>query len=87
MKYIGQLIEEKCVEGRRSPHKAFRGNVGISHLIFADDLILFGEANDDACEAISEVLQTFCSESGQKVGFVWNTMILSDATQFSSLSF
>ena len=64
MEYLGYLIEEKCIDGSWSPIKASRRNVGISHLIFTDDLILFTEINDEACEAISNVLQTFCAESG-----------------------
>jgi len=49
------------------PLKASRENVGISHLFFADDLILFAKIDEEACEAISEVLQIFYNESGQKV--------------------
>ena len=32
-----------------------------------DDLILFAKVGVDSCEAISEVLNDFCAESGQKV--------------------
>ena len=56
MEYLSYLIEEKCVDGSWPTIKASRRNVGISHLIFADDLTLFSEANDEACEAISDVL-------------------------------
>lgn len=46
------------------PLKASRGNVGISHLLFTDDLLLFAKVSNEACEAISDVLQEFYSESG-----------------------
>ena len=36
-------------------------------MFFADDLILFAKLEEQACEAISEVLNRFCKESGQKV--------------------
>lgn len=52
------------MDGSWFPLKASRENVGISHLIFADNLILFVKVNNKNCEAIAEVLQTFCSESG-----------------------
>ena len=47
--------------------QASRDNIGISHLFFADDLILFVKVDEDSCKAISEVLDEFCEESGQKV--------------------
>ena len=47
--------------------QASRDNIGISHLFFADDLILFAKVDEDSCEAISEVLDEFCEELGQKV--------------------
>ena len=41
-----------------------KGNkASISHLMFADDLILFGEAHIDTISSIKEILQDFSSES------------------------
>ncbi|ONK78423.1 uncharacterized protein A4U43_C02F18610 [Asparagus officinalis] len=39
----------------------------ISHLMFADDLILVAEANKDQAECICQCLENFCTASGQKV--------------------
>ena len=41
--------------------------MGFSHLLFADNIILFSKVGNDACGAISKVLSKFCLESGQKV--------------------
>ena len=67
MEYLGHLIDKKCMEGVCKPLKASRDNIGISHLFFADDLILFAKVDEDSCETISKVLDEFCEESGQKV--------------------
>ena len=67
MEYLGHLIEQKCVDGGWTPLKASKDNVGISHLLFVDDILLFGKVDSAACEAILEVLGKFCAESGQKI--------------------
>jgi len=41
MKYLGQLIEKECIKKRWIPMKAFKENIGISHMFFVDDLMLF----------------------------------------------
>ena len=41
-----------------------RDNIGISHLFFADDLMLFAKASRDNYEAIMEVLECFRAKSG-----------------------
>ena len=65
--YLGNLIEEKCSKGSWCPLKASWGNLSISHLFFADDLILFAKVNNEICEVIPEVLRIFCMELGQKI--------------------
>lgn len=47
--------------------KASRENIEISHLFFADDLMLFAKVSEEGCEAIKDVLDIFCQESGQKI--------------------
>ena len=69
MEYLGTLIEEKCSKGAWIPLQASRGNRKISHLFFADDLILFAKVNKDICEVIPDVLCNFCLEFGQKISF------------------
>lgn len=49
--------------------KASRENVEISHLFFTDDLILFAKVSEEGSEAIKDVLDLFCKESGQKVSY------------------
>ena len=41
-----------------------RDNIGISHMFFADDLMLFAKASEDNYEAIMEVLECFRAKSG-----------------------
>ena len=64
MEYLGCLIEEKCSKDLWFPLKASRGNIKISHLFFADDLILFAKVTNEIGEVIPEVLHTFCMEFG-----------------------
>ena len=47
--------------------KAFQSGPAFSHFFFADDLILFAKANGVNSAAIRDVLDTFCSISGQMV--------------------
>ncbi|KAI4325675.1 hypothetical protein MLD38_031054 [Melastoma candidum] len=46
---------------------ASRGGPSFSHLFFADDLLIFGEATMKNARAIKRALQEFCDLSGQQV--------------------
>ena len=65
MDFLGQLIKEKCSEKLWQLVKASQRGLAFSHLFFADDLILFAKADGVNCAAIRDVLDTFCSISGQ----------------------
>lgn len=61
-------IYDLVAENRWNPHTFGRGNGPIlSHICFADDIVLFAEANIDQVQVIREALDDFCSNSGQKV--------------------
>ena len=55
------------MEGSWIPLKASRDNLGFSHLLFANDIILFCKVGHDAYGATFDVLNKFCSELGQKI--------------------
>ena len=67
LEYLGLLIHEKTSLKIWKPIKASRSGPAFSHLFFADDLILFGQASLPTAEAIEEVLTRFFHLSGQKV--------------------
>lgn len=51
-----------------------RGGPELSHICFADDLILFAEASVAQVRVIRRVLEKFCRASGQKVS-LWKSKI------------
>ena len=65
--YLGLLIRDKTANNTWKPVKASRSGPTFSHLFFADDLMLFGQASLKNSEAIDEVLTAFCRLSGQRV--------------------
>ena len=46
-----------------------RGGPEVSHLFFADDLILFGQASIAQAKIITDYLETFCDLSRQQVSY------------------
>ena len=67
MEYLGQLIEEKCDQKLWCPVKTSQGGIAFSHLMFADDIVLFAKADQINCSTIREVLDEFCSKTGQTI--------------------
>ncbi|XP_050242423.1 uncharacterized protein LOC126691393 [Quercus robur] len=67
MEFLGHLIEEKCTAKVWQPVKASCGGPAFSHLFFADDLVLFAKADHINCSAVRDVIDEFCSASGQSV--------------------
>ncbi|CAN1290720.1 LINE-1 reverse transcriptase homolog [Linum perenne] len=60
---INSTVQEKCWK----PIKIGKSGPLLSHLFFADDLILFGEATERHGTVVMDCLQAFCSASGHLV--------------------
>lgn len=57
---------------RQGPH--------ISHLFFADDMVIFGEATTNQAKVMKECLDIFCKASGQKVNLQKSALFFSKNT-------
>ncbi|MCH79274.1 putative non-LTR retroelement reverse transcriptase [Trifolium medium] len=64
---LSHLITQGVHEGEWKPMRAGRNGPLISHLMFADDLILFAEANSSQMSVVLKILDQFCQLSGQQV--------------------
>ena len=80
LEYLGLLIQDKIANRTWKPIKASRSNLVFSHLFFADDLMLFGQASLKKSEAIDEVLTIFCRLSGQRVSKEKSRVLFSKST-------
>ena len=65
--FLSQLIEEKCHNKLWSPVKVSRSGPAFSHLMFADDLVLFTKVGSSNCSIIRDVLDEFYVVSGQTI--------------------
>lgn len=67
IEWLSQLISLAAESNTWKPIRLNRNGPPLSHLCFADDLILFGEASLDQAQVISDYLNLFYASSGQKV--------------------
>lgn len=64
---LSLLLEEKVRQGAILPLHVCRRAPGISHLLFADDTLLFFEAVKEQTVAIKQVLNDFAASTGQLI--------------------
>jgi hypothetical protein len=77
MERLSHLIQSKVDAKEWQPIVLAKGGPPISHLFFADDLILFGEASMNQMNIISECLTEFCGASGAKVSVEKTRLLVS----------
>lgn len=69
MEKLSQLIDV-CVDANQwKPVRVSRNGPRISHVFFADDLILFAEANVENAQLMRRCVDSFCEISGQRVSY------------------
>ncbi|KAA3468319.1 reverse transcriptase [Gossypium australe] len=78
---LSSLMKKSIQEGHLKGVKASRRGPQISHLLFADDYILFGEANERGAGFIKRVLCEYGKCSGQQVNFEKSTVLFSSNTR------
>ncbi|CAN1147561.1 Putative ribonuclease H protein At1g65750 [Linum perenne] len=67
MERLSHLIDEQVQTGRWKPITLSAEGPRLSHLFYADDLILLSEATPCQAEVILQCLDAFCDASGQAV--------------------
>jgi hypothetical protein len=69
MDKLSHLITHSVNEGQWKTLKAGKNGPIVSHLMFADDLLLFGETTNCQMDCMLDILTKFCNMSGQEVSY------------------
>jgi hypothetical protein len=77
MDKLSHLIMHAVNVGDWRGIKAGRNGPMVSHLMFADDLLLFGEASEKQMKCVMDILNKFCSLSGQEVSHEKTSILFS----------
>ena len=64
---LSALFHQASVSGHLKGIQSCRGGPWVSHLFFADDSLLFGQANISKCKKILEILNLYEGSSSQKI--------------------
>lgn len=86
MEKLSHLIQSAVDYGYWKAVKASQSGPKISHLFFADDLILFTEASSLQASLHKTCLDNFCALSGQTVSFEKSLVFCSPNTSKSTAS-
>lgn len=83
MELLGHAINVAVSFGKWKLIVLGRGGPLLSHLFFADDLVLFGEASVENAAVLQETLNTFCRYSGYKINASKSSLFFSNNTNDS----
>ena len=64
---LSAILKHEVNIGNITPIKICRRAQGISHLLFADDSLLFFEATQDQALKVKEILDMYASSTGQSI--------------------
>lgn len=74
------MLRKLEADGKIHGIKLGRSSPAISHLLFADDLLLFCRAKLDEVKEVSNCLDQFCRWSGQRINFMKSGSFFSSNT-------
>ncbi|CAL1402102.1 unnamed protein product [Linum trigynum] len=77
MERLSHRIDAAFHSGHWKPIRLTRNGPPLTHLFFADDLLLFAEAETRQIRIIKQCLEDFCSSSGQRVNYAKSLMYVS----------
>ncbi|XP_065859834.1 uncharacterized protein [Euphorbia lathyris] len=77
MERLAHLIQEAMSKGILHPVSINKFCPPISHLFFADDVMIFVEGNDEQVGVVMDILNCFCAASGQKINIHKSRMLCS----------
>ncbi|CAL8166302.1 unnamed protein product [Prunus armeniaca] len=80
MEKLSHLIHQKVQDNIWKPVQICQRGPMVSHLFFADDLILFGKASVALAKVMKQCLDDFCNLSGQRVSFKKSAICVSPNT-------
>lgn len=83
MEWLNHYIASECEARRWRPLTFGRNELKLSHLFFADDLILFAEASNDQMEEIRSVMSEFCVVSRHRINMDKSKMFVSQGVHFN----
>lgn len=83
MENLTHLILEAVDDGTWKSIKASRYGPKISHLMFVDNLLLFGQSFVKKMQVVKRILDNFCGMSWQRINFEKSTIIFSKNTTTS----
>ncbi|KAA3479382.1 reverse transcriptase [Gossypium australe] len=78
---LSSLLRSAKKQGLLRGAKASRRGPEISHLLFADDCIMFGEASEKGARILKDILKEYESCSGQYVNFNKSTIFYNSNTR------
>ncbi|PNY13870.1 ribonuclease H [Trifolium pratense] len=67
MERLGMMISSSVSNGSWKPMQITKDGTKLSHLFFADDVLLFAKANVSQARVVNNVLERFCALSGLKI--------------------